>query len=147
MRKLILVRGLPGSGKTTYAQRQFPDAIHHAADDFFEELGRFDGALIKKAHGQCQDRTRASLQAGRTVVVHNTFTQFWEMKTYFEMAQRMGIPLQVIHVESGLSNEQVVSRNVHNVPLEAITRMRERWQPHPGEEVVRAKSSYHRDRR
>ena len=146
---LVLLRGLPGSGKTTLAKSMFPEYVLCAADDYFDELGRFDPTHLGSAHQQCQRRVQALLAAQENVVVHNTFTQFWEMKPYLEMAQRMGFSVRVCHVESGLSDQQLADRNVHSVPASTIEKMRERWQPYPSEEVVRnePQGRNHRNRR
>ena len=138
---LVILRGLPGSGKTTLAKQMFPEHAHHAADDFFEVLGRFDPSQLGRAHRQCQSRVQASLASGHSVVVHNTNTTHSEMKPYLQMAQRMSIDVRVVHVESGLTDEQLSVRNVHSVPLSAIRRMRARWQPYTSEEVVKNASN------
>lgn len=92
--KLTLIRGLPGSGKTTYAKcllyvngRQ--NTLHIEADQWFEDAGgayRFDASQLPKAHKWCQTHAEMSLKAGFNVIVSNTFTQIWEMQPYIDMA-------------------------------------------------------------
>ena len=134
MQELIVLRGLPGSGKTTFAKKTFPEHDHFAADDLFEEMGKFIPSLLGRAHRECQENTRNALQAGRSVCVHNTNTTHREINPYAEMAQQMGIRLRVVHVESGLSDEELVVSTVHGVPLDTIRAMRQRWQDWTGEE-------------
>ena len=141
---LVLIRGLPGDGKTSLAKRLFPDFEHYAADDFYDALGKFDPSLIGEAHGDCQRNCYAALKRGASVVVHNTFTEHWEMKPYLRMVDELmwnGLVLRVIHVDSGLTDEALASRNVHSVPIEVITRMRSHWQTYPGEETISGKES------
>jgi hypothetical protein len=57
------------------------------------------------------------------IVVSNTFTQEWEMKPYFEMADQHDYKVFSIVVENrhGGINE-------HNVPEETLTLMRNRFE-------------------
>lgn len=137
MPSLIVLRGLPGSGKTTFAKNNFPDYIRVAVDDFFEARGEFDHRLLRDAHASCQTRALEGLKAGKNVCVHNTNTQTWEINPYLQMAARTGATLQVIQINSGLSDEELAARNVHSVSAEKICNMRRRWQAFSGEKIVR----------
>lgn len=119
---LILVRGLPGSGKSTLAQKQFGFYKHLEADMYFNMDGeyKFDASQLGAAHGWCKDQTRKYLSMNRDVIVTNTFTQAWELADYLKIAKDFGITAQVIEM-------QTQYQNIHGVPEEAITRMRNRW--------------------
>lgn len=129
MRQLILYRGLPGSGKTTAARQKCGEACA-SADDYFERPDGsydFDPTLLSAAHGACLARTRALMGAGHPRVgVHNTFTQAWEMAPYVAAAREYGYDLRVVHCTGEFGS-------VHGVPEDTIARMRERWEPWPGE--------------
>jgi len=76
--QLTLIRGLPGAGKSTYAQTHFSKSLHFEADQFFELNNgeyKFDPALISCAHDWCYSNTVKALRWGYDVVVTNTFTQ------------------------------------------------------------------------
>lgn len=123
---LILVRGLPGSGKSTLAEEISSnlDNVHIEADMYFlDEDGkyRFDGTKLKDAHEWCQRNASFSLSLGFSVIVSNTFTQKWEMEPYLKMAEEFNIPVQIIECKGKFGN-------IHNVPEEAIQKMRERWE-------------------
>ena len=129
MKELFLLRGLPGSGKSTLAKSL--DGIHIEADQYFMEDGvyNFDASKLKNAHNYCQSQTQAWMKTdGEQVnvdrlVVSNTFTQEWEMKPYFEMAEKYGYRVYSLIVENrhGGINE-------HGVPEEALQRMKNRFE-------------------
>ena len=129
---LYIVRGLPGSGKTTRAT-QIVNEIGcdmFAADDHFMIDGeyRFDPSKLPAAHAECQAWARSSLMRGASVVVHNTFTQGWEATPYVRMAEAAGAIIEVIDIfDGGCYDVTLAERNVHGVPLAAITAMRNRW--------------------
>jgi predicted kinase len=126
MRKLYLVRGLPGSGKSTMAANLVavvPRAVHLETDQFFMvgDVYTFRPERIGMAHKWCQDKARTYLTYGRPVVVSNTFTQQWEMKPYLDMAAELGAEVE-IRVARGNY------KNIHGVPDAVIERMRQRWE-------------------
>jgi|LauGreDrversion4_2_1035121.scaffolds.fasta_scaffold506246_1 predicted kinase len=133
---IYLVRGLPGAGKSTTATamaRGVEYALVYSADDFFcmNESGeyRFDRFRLPQAHAWCQARTRDALADGRPVFVANTFTERWEMEPYIQIAKEWNIQLIVIDIYDGGMNDRELSiNNVHGVPQETITAMRNRWQ-------------------
>ena len=65
---LILIRGLPGSGKSTMARVKYPNHIHLEADMYFEDDKgnyNFDPKKLKEAHKWCLETTRSLLSIGR----------------------------------------------------------------------------------
>lgn len=132
MRKLILVRGIPGSGKTTLAHviLQHPAGLEQevlSADDFFEnENGdyNFDSTKIKEAHNYCQFRCSERMRQEKSrIVVANTFTQEWEMEDYLKMAERYNYRVHTIIVENRHGNQ-----NVHGVPEDKLQQMKNRFE-------------------
>jgi len=137
MSTLILVRGLPGAGKTTLAIKlaaAYPGAACLSADNYFTDAltgeYRFDSAQLEQAHEECQDLARLHMRNANTlVVVHNTFSKRWEMERYFRLAEECDYQVHVVDLfNAGLSIDQLVARNVHNVPYDAVRKMWERWE-------------------
>ena len=129
---LILLRGVPGSGKTTLANiilqqpNNNPQEIL-SADDFFEgENGEynFDSTKLKEAHNYCQFRCSERMRQQKVrIVVANTFTQEWEMDEYFKMAERYNYRVHTIIVENRHGNE-----NIHGVPKDKLQQMKNRFE-------------------
>lgn len=129
MKTLYIVRGLPGSGKSIFAKTL--GGTHFETDNFFMVDGeyKFDGSKIKEAHNWCQNSVNSAMilnnTAGlnETIVVSNTFTQEWEMKPYFEMAETYGYRVFSIIVENRHGGV-----NRHNVPEEVLNSMKNRFE-------------------
>ncbi len=126
MNTLVLVRGLPGSGKTTFvANMMVENSVEFSADDFMYADGQeFDPARLAECHKKCQDAVRTVLaeNSNATVFVHNTFTQTWEMEPYFQIAGETDTLVHTIIVENRHGNS-----SVHNVPENTMSRMRQRF--------------------
>jgi len=124
---LYILRGLPGSGKTTLAKSLLGDTgVMYAADDYFYEQGNgtylFDASGLKTAHTQCQGRVEEAMLHGvAKIAVHNTFVKLWEMGAYLKMAEEHGYTPVVLTCESNFGNS-------HGVPDETVSRMLENWE-------------------
>lgn len=122
-RDLIIVRGIPGSGKTTLA-----GIISKAiccADDWFMRDGKYTWTPDKvgRAHAWSQRKCRRFMNAGvERVVVANTSTTEKEMKPYLELAEEFGYRVFTVIVESRHGN-----KSVHNVPESSLEKMRARF--------------------
>lgn len=133
---LILVRGLPGSGKSTFAKKlaERDGLVHLETDSYFIDKVtgeyKFIPNLIKMAHEWCQTATKVTLlEGGQSVIVSNTFTQLWEMEFYISLAKENGIKLQVYTCKGDWEN-------IHGVPAFAVEKMEERWEDFEGEVFV-----------
>jgi len=133
---LYIVRGLPGSGKSTFAMKLVHDAHYLVceADKYFidKETGeyKFDASKIKEAHRYCQNLVETYMsdslvndQWYREIVVSNTFTQEWEMEPYFALAEKYGYKVFTLVVENRHGG-----KNVHGVPDDKLEIMRNRFE-------------------
>lgn len=128
---LILLRGIPGSGKTTLGEVILRTPNNQlkplSADDYFiDEHGNynFDATKLKEAHNDCQQRCSHLMQNDvMKIVISNTFTQEWEMQPYYQMAERYNYRIHSVIVEN--RHEGI---NEHNVPEEKLLQMKNRFE-------------------
>lgn len=119
--QLILIRGVPGSGKSTMA-RIFEQAgyIHYETDMWW--VGKeFDPSKLSQAHCWCLEQTINNLRVGNSLVVSNTFIRQWEIEPYIKYARQNDISFRVIEATGRY-------QNVHGVPEEKVESMRAKFE-------------------
>ena len=129
---LTLLRGLPGSGKSTFAGFIWNDYAICEADKFFvgeDGVYRFDASKLRYAHEWCKEEVETRMKDNQNnpqyypeIVVSNTFTQEWEMEDYYKLAEKYGYKVFSIIVENRHG-----SSNIHNVPEEKLEQMKNRF--------------------
>ena len=135
---LYIIRGLPGSGKSTLGEKlgdsymdfhpKFggPKTHSYAADDwFYDEKGKynFKPEELPQAHEECQARVRGCMMSSiGNIAVCNTFSQQWEAEPYIRMAEQHEYTCVILECQSQFGN-------VHDVPMQTIREMKERWEP------------------
>ena len=141
MKKVIIMRGISGSGKDFYIQNRFFSQNTEkitvkvcSADDYFVKHGKylFDSSKIREAHSACH---RAFLDAVASeyniIVINNTNIHRWEYAKYDNAAGLLGYEVEVIEmqVETVGQVRLCASRNVHGVPAEIVARMAREFEP------------------
>ena len=127
---LIILRGLPGSGKTSFAKYMFSNNVFEADQYFYDSQGNynFDATKLPDAHKNCQRRVEELMQMsettqyGQEIVVSNTATTERELQPYLDLAKLYGYKVVSLIVENRHGNA-----SVHNVPTETIEKMRDRF--------------------
>ncbi|GGE82190.1 AAA family ATPase [Massilia psychrophila] len=129
--KIILIRGLPGSGKTTMA-KQMVSHSHFEADKFLQVDGFYfyDLKRVSASHELCLAAARNALMKGQDVVVSNTFVRLWELQRYINL----GYPFEIIECVGQW-------QNVHGVPQDKIDAMKLKWESI----LIEMKSNQHAD--
>ena len=120
---LILIRGLPGSGKSTFAtllsEGRFP--VFSVDDYFTGSNGAYQFGFSRNhlAYRQCEEQTReAMLKKCSRIFVANTFTMDWEMEPYIRMAGEHGYKLFVLTMENYHGCD-----NIHKIPKDQLEKM------------------------
>ena len=130
---IILVRGLPGSGKSTFAGKLLAeladkgfDGKNFETDNFFYNKNtgnyEFDSTLLSLAHSwneaevykYCRDNP------DEVCIVANTFTTMAEMDPYFNIAKKLCRTLLVVEIYTK-------HESIHNVPEKTISKMAARF--------------------
>lgn len=124
---LLIIRGIPGSGKSSFANliSQYAGFVVCTADDYFvDEEGNYNFDITKLgiAHKRCQEKCEAELKYGRSVIVANTNTKESELNTYLKLGETYKAKVFSVIVENRHGNV-----NVHNVPSDTLDAMRQRF--------------------
>lgn len=124
MKVLFLIRGLPGAGKTTFANLISDFVL--SSDMFFEtENGyEYDPLKVRGAHAWCEAQTEHAMKRMiARVAVANTFTEEWELLPYIDMSQKYGYQVHSIIVENRHGGQ-----NSHGVSDEKLQMMNDRFE-------------------
>lgn len=118
---VYIVRGLPGSGKSTFAQTLANSLSipYIEADQYFYKDGvyEFDATKLHLAHQYCFDTFCANAKSG--CIVSNTFIKEKYLKPYIDYCIENNIQYTVLIVENRHGN-----KNVHNVPDDVVDNMK-----------------------
>lgn len=133
MKKVIIIRGPSGVGKSTYAKTINYD-VKCSADNFFMEKNprtglveyMFNPMRLGEVHSKCMQLFLRSMQEEKeTIVVDNTFIHAWEFQPYVEAAKLAGYSIEVVNFKPETINDirLCIKRNVHKVPAEVVAKM------------------------
>ena len=138
----IIMRGLPGSGKSYWASEfvatyQHSDSFIEAekqygifsTDSFFYNEGvyQFNPKLLPKYHQLNLTAFIQGMADGLPLVIcDNTNIAYWEFKAYSAAAKALGYQVRIEQIgdPASLKHQQLCAkRNSHGVPLQSIKRM------------------------
>ena len=149
---LFIMRGLPGSGKSSIAQSLVggecqhvttrdvfrcllgkhgvvctTDAYHY--DEWSEDgIYNFNPERLKEFHQLNQHAVRFFMKQNVPgIVVDNTNIKRWECERYTRLAELFGYKVVVVEVPH-ISIDTCEQRNQHGVPREALERMEMSWE-------------------
>lgn len=139
-KRLILLRGASGTGKSTIAKAiAGATGKVFAADDYPGRYkdGEFDASLNAKAHEWCQMSVGDEMQLETSpIVVANTNMKLAYLKPYLDMAKNLGYSAQVITCEGVFLPDGSVPENLHSTPESIIKSQLDGFQlinpPEPG---------------
>lgn len=143
--KVVIMSGVPGSGKSTYARKlvqsagmdkevPIPLGVIVSADDYFLKDGKyiFDRNKLSDAHSWCLRRFVDAIAEGKplgdigpkdwfkgVVVVDNTNTTGEEIAPYYQLARAFGCEVELVTVYRDIM--ACAEKNVHGSDLRHAT--------------------------
>ncbi|XP_069357904.1 NEDD4-binding protein 2-like isoform X2 [Maniola hyperantus] len=142
-RTLIIMRGLPGSGKT-YLAKKIIDAIYYtthkhyqihilSTDDYFMRNGvyMYDKRRIFEAHEWNKGRAIKAMKEGLSpIIIDNTNVEIWEMEFYVVKGVNNGYIIEVVEPNTPWARNvyQLFKRNSHNVPVVTLRKKLDSFQ-------------------
>jgi predicted kinase len=137
--KLIIMRGIPGAGKSTKAKSLVGEGHIHSTDDVIESMGDYqaffvmmieskDYSALHKAHDTNFKNAKKSMINGISpIIIDNTNIKANEAKKFVVEALTLGYDdanISIVDVGTGgLEAEALAERNSHGVPLDKIESM------------------------
>lgn len=121
---LILIRGLPGAGKSTFAQMLSDTAGFqiYSLDSYFTDANgvyTFDYKRNHLAYKDCQSKVeKAMKEFNNRIVVDQTFALLWEIQPYLELGKIHSYKTFVCTIENRHNGE-----NEHNISDEQLIKM------------------------
>ncbi|NWT72784.1 N4BP2 protein, partial [Prunella himalayana] len=133
---LVLLRGVPGSGKSYLARNLLednPGGIILSTDDYFYKHGQYhyDPDCLGEAHDWNRKRAKEAFEMGISpIIIDNTNIQAWEMKPYVTLAQQFKYKVMFREPDTWwkFKPKELERRNIHGVSKEKIKRMLERYE-------------------
>ncbi|NWH36147.1 N4BP2 protein, partial [Chloropsis hardwickii] len=133
---LVLLRGVPGSGKSYLARNLLednPGGIILSTDDYFYKHGQYhyDPDCLGEAHDWNRKRAKEAFEMRMSpIIIDNTNIQAWEMKPYVTLAQQFKYKVMFREPDTWwkFKPKELERRNIHGVSKEKIKRMLERYE-------------------
>ncbi len=126
MKKLIIMRGMSGCGKSTKAAElhlAHSPSIVLSTDEYWESktvFGKPDVSQLNKAHGWNFRRMMYAVAQGyETIIIDNTNTTVWEFENYVHYAVLHDFEVEIFDLNPTSLDAAIAAaqRNIHHTPL------------------------------
>jgi predicted kinase len=130
--QVILLRGIPGIGKSFYVKQHYPEDAYCSSDLFFliDGLYVFDQKKLGESHATCMNQFLRFLERRvPVVVVDNTFSRRWEFLNYIWAACQNDYNVKIVELTcKDYELPAIIRRGTHNVPAHIVEDMFHRWE-------------------
>ena len=128
VKEIVLMRGLPGSGKTTRAQEL--GGIICSADDYrIDETGNyfFNPFLTGECLRKCEEKCLHSiLKNCNFIIIDNMNLHSFCVIPYLYLSASFGYDIRFEDIRTDLSDGELSARSVHGISASAIRNIRAR---------------------
>jgi len=134
MSKLIMIIGVPGSGKTTKANEIIENYVKNnltAPENFEADMWfcnnanheyKWFAAGLRYAHAWCYNKVEESLKNNFDVIVSNTSSTIRDRNIYIKLAKQYNADIEVITANGNYNN-------IHGIPNDKIEILKNKFQP------------------
>ena len=148
--KIILLMGLIGSGKSTYARKLMKYDLFllrinkdDLRDGFFDK-NPWNKEIEAFVSDVSLDVAEIAITAGYSVVVDNTNTTMKQRAHWFDLAEEYDVPIHVVHMTESVNNvknRMTAPRGIKKTQWEsALCRMKKNFQDLSHEEKTKSAS-------
>ena len=129
---VFIMRGVPGSGKSTIAKEiAHPTGVIHSTDQYFyDEAGQYklDLSKLPEYHGKNFEAFCNSIESEKSIIVlDNTNIKRWEFERYLTIAKAKGYTVREVEIPPPDASV-AAKRNIHGIPEHVIRRMIEQYE-------------------
>jgi predicted kinase len=121
---IYIMRGLPGSGKSSWAS-EIAGAQIFSADSYHMVNGvyRYDPKIAGQAHNECFKSFLLAAMSNRknAFIVDNTNTSLVELSPYVRVCEAFERDYTIVYVMCSVAS--AIARNIHGVPPNTILTM------------------------
>lgn len=125
--ELVLVRGIAGTGKSTFCRNNFKNHIWYEPDSLMKDCRgnyKYDSRTFPEAVKWCHTLTDTALSEDLDVIVSDVFLRLDDMLHYLKLTKHHDCQLKIITCTH-------YRGSTHRAPLWQIERMRDDWQDIP----------------